>query len=135
MVMHGPAFEHGQDADVLHCFLSPFGMYSVVGAGADTGHMQPIQLAFHAETAFIEMSHIGGDQLLLDDGSTGFRLLNHRRIRFLHQGFGWRMTIEVTQRLAGACPRDKLVVVQIGGLRFETWPVLHRLGHFHREGA
>ena len=69
MVMNGPAFELGQDAYGLHRLLSTFAVYGIVGEVVDAGHMQPVQLAFYAEAAFVEMSHIGSDELLLGESS------------------------------------------------------------------
>ena len=43
-----------------------------------SSHMQPGQLAFHPETAFVEMGHLGGEELVFDGGQARLRLVDYK---------------------------------------------------------
>ena len=64
--MNAPASALGQDADLVHGFLAPFGMDLEQGSQGSTGRMQPFQPA-HPHATFIEMHRFFGfSQMLFD---------------------------------------------------------------------
>jgi hypothetical protein len=87
MVVCRAAGEGRQDTDGSHPFLSTLGLGSVVGEAVGARDMQPVQLAFHPQTAFVEVDDIRGPQLVLDSVQTGLQLIGYARIGIQHQGF------------------------------------------------
>jgi hypothetical protein len=129
MVMHRSAFKLRQDGDSSHALLTAFGMDSLVSQEISAGDVQPVQLALNSQTALIKTDHMRCYELLLDGGETEFRLIDHGCISIQHKGFRWPMSIKVSQQLASTDQRAELVVVQVAGLGFEAWPLLHGLRH------
>lgn len=63
--------------------------------------MPPVQLASHAHATFIEVRHVGVDQLFFHSGVGGDDLLGDLGIGLHHSRFGQRMGIEVMENFRG----------------------------------
>ncbi len=102
MVMNDDALPVGKDINLRHGFPPTLAMNAIVGERIGRGDMQPLMLASNAQTAFIMMGDIGGDQLCSDgiQGRCGATL--YGTIGFNHQRRRWRMVVEVAQQFAGS---------------------------------
>jgi hypothetical protein len=94
MVVNGIALELGQDLSRLHANLSPLAIYMVMGEMVCAGHVQPVQLAWHPQTALIKLGDISPHDFLLDPFQTGLGLCHpllvggdDDRFRFLSREF------------------------------------------------
>jgi hypothetical protein len=77
----------------------------------------------------VEVDDIRRDQLLFGCVQTGLDAIDYGSIGLQDQGFGWGMPVEIAQQLTCACPRDELVVVEIGSLCLDARAILNRLCH------
>ena len=55
VVMNSDALELGENIDGIHRFSSPFGMRLIVGQGGCADNVQPMEFAFNAQAALVEV--------------------------------------------------------------------------------
>jgi hypothetical protein len=71
MIVDDPVFAMGDDVQIIHGFGAPFGMDAIKGEMGVAHDVQPIELACHAQSAFIAMidgrlRELGLDRFLIE---------------------------------------------------------------------
>ena len=89
--------EHWQNTTRFHTILTPLVMHMVMGQFRGAGYMKPVQLALDTQTALIEISNIGGYELLFDTFQTGLGLFNQLLVGGDDHRFGGCLSIEISQ--------------------------------------
>ncbi len=89
MVMDGASLKFRQDTPCFHPFLPPLAMHVIMGQLKRAGHMQPVQLTFHPQTALVKLAYIGSNQLLFDAVSARFGFGLQHVIGRNDNGFRW----------------------------------------------
>ena len=74
MVMHQTSLQVIEDTGSFHGQPASLGMNAVSGQSGCAGHVQPVELAGHAQAGFISIDHLGLAELGGDGLIDGFHL-------------------------------------------------------------